>query len=140
MEKVLLMEFLSKIDKYFTPNLSQKTELSDYCDKLLSKAQLFVSYSNGGGKINGLVALYANDFENHYAYVSLVAVDSDYRNQGIARNLLVQAINHVRGLGVDKIQKIGINTNNHIALHLYETLNFCRISVSQNRYYLELSL
>ena len=23
MEKVLLMEFLSKIDKYFTPNLSQ---------------------------------------------------------------------------------------------------------------------
>ena len=140
MEKVLLMEFLSKIDKYFTPNLSQKTELSDYCDKLLSKAQLFVSYSNGGGKINGLVALYANDFENHYAYVSLVAVDSDYRNQGIARNLLVQAINHVRGLGVDKIQKIGIHTNNHIALHLYETLNFCRISVSQNCYYLELSL
>lgn len=139
MEKVLLMEFLSKIDKYFTPNLSQKTELSDYCDKLLSKAQLFVSYSNGG-KINGLVALYANDFENHYAYVSLVVVDSDYRNQGIARNLLVQAINHVRGLGVDKIQKIGIYTNNHIALHLYETLNFCRISVSQNRYYLELSL
>lgn len=139
MEKVLLMEFLSKIDKYFTPNLSQKTELSDYCDKLLSKAQLFVSYSNGG-KINGLVALYANDFENHYAYVSLVAVDSDYRNQGIARNLLVQAINHVCGLGVDKIQKIGIYTNNHIALHLYETLNFCRISVSQNRYYLELSL
>lgn len=139
MEKVLLMEFLSKIDKYFTPNLSQKTELSDYCDKLLSKAQLFVSYSNGG-KINGLVALYANDFENHYAYVSLVAVDSDYRNQGIARNLLVQAINHVRGEGVDKIQKIGIYTNNHIALHLYETLNFCRISVSQNRYYLELSL
>lgn len=139
MEKVLLMEFLSKIDKYFTPNLSQKTELSDYCDKLLSKAQLFVSYSNGG-KINGLVALYANDFENHYAYVSLVAVVSDYRNQGIARNLLVQAINHVRGLGVDKIQKIGIYTNNHIALHLYETLNFCRISVSQNRYYLELSL
>jgi len=139
MEKVLLMEFLSKIDKYFTPNLSQKTELSDYCDKLLSKAQLFVSYSNGGA-INGLVALYANDFENHYAYVSLVAVDSDYRNQGIARNLLVQAINHVRGLGVDKIQKIGIYTNNHIALHLYETLNFCRISVSQNRYYLELSL
>lgn len=139
MEKVLLMEFLSKIDKYFTPNLSQKTELSDYCDKLLSKAQLFVSYSNGG-KINGLVALYANDFENHYAYVSLVAVDSDYRNQGIARNLLVQAINHVRGLGVDKIQKIGIYTNNHIALHLYETLNFCRISVSQNPYYLELSL
>ena len=51
-----------------------------------------------GGAINGLVALYANDFENHYAYVSLVAVDSDYRNQGIARNLLVQAINHVRGL------------------------------------------
>ena len=93
-----------------------------------------------GGAINGLVALYANDFENHYAYVSLVVVDSDYRNQGIARNLLVQAINHVRGLGIDKIQKIGIYTNNYIALHLYETLNFCRISVSQNRYYLELSL
>lgn len=140
MEKVQLMDFLSKIDKYFTPNLSQKTDLSDYCDKLLSNAQLFVSYSNGGGNINGVVALYANDFKNHYAYVSLVAVDSDFRNQGIARNLLVQAINHVRGLGVDKIQKIGIYTNNHIALHLYETLNFCRISVSQDRYYLELSL
>ena len=95
---------------------------------------------SGGGNINGLVALYANDFKNHYAYVSLVAVDSDFRNQGIASNLLVQAINHVRGLGVDKIQKIGIYTNNHIALHLYETLNFCRISVSQDRYYLELSL
>lgn len=48
MEKVQLMDFLSKIDKYFTPNLSQKTDLTDYCDKLLSNAQLFVSYSNGG--------------------------------------------------------------------------------------------
>lgn len=138
LNKSVLMTFLHKIDKDFNPHLSQKTNIDSFCDKMLSNAKLFVSYSSGGA-IKGLVAIYANDFECRYSYIPLLAVDSNYRHQGIAWTLMNQAIDYVRSLGTDKINCIGIHTNNPVAFHLYEKLGFCLREESQNREYLELN-
>lgn len=138
MEKSVLMKFFHKIDKDFNPSLSHRTNLDLFCEKLQKNANLFVSYADDG-EIKGLVAIYANNFESHYSYITLVAVDSKFRKQGVARTLLEQAIDYVRDLGNDKINCIGIRTNNPIALHLYEKLGFCLKNESQNRSYLEIS-
>ena len=138
MEKTVLMRFFRKIDQDFTPSLSHKTDLDDFGEKLLKNAKMFVSYTEDG-EIKGLVAIYANNFESHYSYIPLVAVDSYFRKQGIARTLLNQAINYVRDLGNDKINCIGIHTSNPVALHLYEELGFCLKDELQNREYLEIN-
>ena len=119
MDKNVLMEFLQKVDKDFTPYLSQKTDLSAFGDRLLNHANLFVS-KDEKGEIKGLVALYANDFVKKYAYIPLLAVAPEYRKQGIARMLMNEAIDYVRELGSEKIQVIGIHTSNPIAFDFYK--------------------
>ena len=42
MNKKSLMEFLQKVDKDFTPYLSQKTDLSAFGDRLLNRNHLFL--------------------------------------------------------------------------------------------------
>lgn len=135
----MLMEFLQKVDKDFTPRLSQKTDLSSFCDKLLANARLFVSYSDDG-RIKGLVAIYANDFTRRYAYVPLVAVSPECRSQGVAKALVYMAVAYVKDLGRDNIQTVGIHTSNPIALALYRKLGFRMVSENGNREYLELHL
>lgn len=137
MKKSVLLKFLRKVDKDFVPTLSQKTDLEEFCTKIMSKGKLFVSCAKDGN-INGLVVMYANDFEHHYSYVSLVAIDLDFRKQGIAESLMQKAISYVKNLGRNKISCIGIHTNNAIALHLYEKLGFVVQSELDNRKYLEL--
>lgn len=137
MEKSALLKFLRKVDDDFVPTLSQKTNLEEFCTKIMSKAKLFVSYAKDGN-VKGLVVMYANDFEHHYSYVSLVAVDLSFRKQGIADDLMRKAISYVKNLGKDKINCIGIHTNNAIALHLYEKLGFVAQSELDNRKYLEM--
>lgn len=133
------MEFLQKVDKDFTPYLSQKTDLSAFGDRLLNHANLFVS-KDEKGEIKGLVALYANDFVKKYAYIPLLAVAPEYRKQGIARMLMNEAIDYVRELGSEKIQVIGIHTSNPIAFDFYKELGFRLLDESNNREYLELHL
>lgn len=139
MDKNVLMEFLQKVDKDFTPYLSQKTDLSAFGDRLLNHANLFVS-KDEKGEIKGLVALYANDFVKKYAYIPLLAVAPEYRKQGIARMLMNEAIDYVRELGSEKIQVIGIHTSNPIAFDFYKELGFRLLDESNNREYLELHL
>ena len=139
MDKNVLMEVLQKVDKDFTPYLSQKTDLSAFGDRLLNHANLFVS-KDEKGEIKGLVALYANDFVKKYAYIPLLAVAPEYRKQGIARMLMNEAIDYVRELGSEKIQVIGIHTSNPIAFDFYKELGFRLLDESNNREYLELHL
>lgn len=139
MDKNVLMEFLQKVDKDFTPYLSQKTDLSAFGDRLLNHANLFVS-KDEKGEIKGLVALYANDFVKKYAYIPLLAVAPEYRKQGIARMLMNEAIDYVRELGSEKIQVIGIHTSNPIAFDFYKELGFRLLDEINNREYLELHL
>ena len=138
MEKDVLMKFLQEIDKDFIPFLSQKVDLSSYCDKLLSNAQLFASYSDDEN-ISGLVVLYANDFAKRYAYIPLVAVRKDCRGRGLAKELLVKAVSYVKKMGGQyKMYILGIHTNNPIALRFYQKLGFVKQDERNGRTYLEM--
>ena len=135
--KEALFTFLKRVDNDFYPPLSEKTNLALYVDKILDKAILFCDLTDSG-TIKGLIVVYANDYARKYAYIPLVCVDPFYRNQGIAGNLLAEAIQYLKSLK-GKIQILGIHSNNPIAIKLYKDFGF-HVVDSTERAYLELKL
>lgn len=133
-----LLKFLNEVNDDFCPPLSQKTNLNLFVEKMLANADFFYEKSDSGN-ITGLVAIYANDFEKKYAYIPLVAVSPSYRRLGIANKLLSAALDYVASLE-NKIQTIGIHTDNPVAAQLYQKLGFESVSVENERYYMEFRL
>lgn len=128
-----LYNFLKDIDEDFTPYLSSKVILSEYVEKIQNNAELIVDKTVA---LRGLVVLYCNDVVNFKAYISLVGVRHEFRGMGIARKMMVKAINKAQNNGM---KVIGIHSNNEIALKLYKSLGFVTKEFGE-REYLEMKL
>lgn len=128
-----LYNFLKDIDEDFTPYLSSKVVLSEYVEKIQKHAELIVDQT---AELRGLVVLYCNDVVKLKAYISLVGVRSEFRGMGIARKMMVEAINKAQNNGM---KVIGIHSNNEIALKLYKSLGFITKEFGE-REYLEMKL
>ena len=128
-----LYNFLKDIDEDFTPCLSSKVDLELFVEKIQNYAELVVDETV---ILRGLVVLYCNDFSNYKAYISLVGIRREFRGMGIARRLMIKAIQKAKDNGM-KI--IGIHSNNVIALNLYKSLGFVTKEFGE-REYLELKL
>ena len=136
--EAVLLKFLKEVDGDFYPPLSQKTDLNLFAKKILANAEFFYRQSDSGDII-GLVVIYANDWEKKYAYIPLVAVSPSYRRLGIANKLLLAALDYVASLG-NKIQTIGIHTNNSVAVKLYQNIRFKSVEIENGRTYMEIKL
>jgi ribosomal protein S18 acetylase RimI-like enzyme len=128
-----LYNFLKDIDEDFSPCLSSKVDLEEFVEKIQNYAELIVDETV---ILRGLVVLYCNDFSNYKAYISLVGIRREFRGMGIARRLMIEAIQKAKDNGM-KI--IGIHSNNVIALNLYKSLGFVTKEFGE-REYLELKL
>ena len=133
--------FLLETDKDFVPSLCSRINVLEYYAKLREKAQIIMCLHNR--KLVGLIAFYCNDLENKTAYVTFIAVVSEYRGKKIASLLLEKASN----LSLQKgMQKIKIETNNDIAYKCYLKNGFKLIDTTYlskydlNRYLLEKEL
>ena len=128
------LDFLQRVDNDFPTPLSARVNLEEYARKLTDHG--FVSVTIKQGVIVGMVAMYCNDTENSYAYIPLVAVDSQYRGQKISKSLMDCAIAYAR---LNGFKTLGLHTENPVALRLYESLGFVVIE-DGHRKYLELDL
>lgn len=133
MNKIHLYNFLKDIDNDFSPCLSSKVNIEEYVTKIMNNAELVVDINQA---LRGLVVLYCNDTVNHKAYISLCGVRKEFRGKGIARNLMIKAIEIARNSGM-KI--LGIHSNNIVAIKLYKSLGFITKEFGE-REYLELEL
>lgn len=128
-------QFLVAVDRDFPTPLSKRVDLMDYARKLTKLG--FVATAIKNEEIIGAVAIYCNDFDSRNAYIPLVAVKKEYRGQKISRALIICSVNYAKGLGFNKV---GIQTENPIALQLYKSLGFKIMDDSEERKYLELNL
>lgn len=128
-----LYDFLSDIDQDFSPCLSSKVNLKEYVTKILDNAELIVDVDYN---LRGLVVLYCNDIANRKAYISLCGVRKEFRGKGIARQLMINAIEVAKEKGM---RALGIHSNNIIAINLYKSLGFTTKEPGI-REYLELEL
>lgn len=129
------LEFLIRVNQDFPTPLSDRVNLRKYAKKLVDNG--FVVSTIKENKIVGIVVIYCNDFDTYNAYIPLVAVDKNYRGQKISKALMLCAMSYAKGLG---FKRIGIHTENPIALNLYNSLGFKMKDDVTQRKYLELEM
>ena len=119
-EKEKFFDFIKKINYDFPIPVSEKVDLNEYCEKLWEKAELVAEVQDGN---TGAVAGYMNDLENGSAYISLVGVSRDFRNQGLGKKLVHQFVLLCRE---KQIRSVNLYTHktNQAAIKMYEGLGF----------------
>ena len=116
-----LKKYLFDHDKDFPIPLSNKVDLDEYIKKInkLGKSIIWLDEEN----IVGIVFYYDNNIKENKAFISLVSVDKNYRNQGIARKMLNTVFKQLRKKGI-YLCELPTHVLNHKALNLYNSLGF----------------
>ena len=113
--------FLKEVDNDFTPPLSKTINITEYTNKLIDNALIITNYCEG--KLNGICAVYANDYSEFKAYLTMLAVHSDHRGKGVARELIRRAEVELVGMGFNSLV-LEVYVNNDKALFLYKSCGF----------------
>ena len=96
-----IQKFLEKVDADVIPALSSQHDLSVYAAKIASFAECLIFRKND--EIGALSAFYCNDAKNKAGFITLLAVESSLRKQGIAGKLVVETMRHAKSKGMEKI-------------------------------------
>ena len=113
-----ILHHLQACDAGFSPPLSTRVDLAAYAAKLATHALCFAHWE---GDLLGLVAVYAN--QPPRAFVTNVSVLPSHQGQGIARALMTQALDHLRGAGFTEVA-LEVAENALPARRLYTRLGF----------------
>ena len=116
-----VLRHLQACDAAFHPPLSARVDLAVYADKLAEHALRMEAWV--GGELVGLVAVYCNAPDRGTAFVSNVSVLPGYTGQGIARQLMRNAIAHVRALNFATLS-LEVDPRAVAAIRLYAALGF----------------
>ncbi|MDO6390230.1 GNAT family N-acetyltransferase [Pontibacter sp. BT731] len=129
------MKLLQQIDKSYIPKISSQVNLSDYCDKLISKATVFVANINK--KDVGLLAIYLNNIEAKTAFISSIGVLTEYRKYKVGQLLIELAITHTKNKEFYSIS-LEVNRQNIRAIRFYEKNNFVinQASIDNESFYM----
>jgi len=109
---------LLNCDAFFKPKLSSYVNIHEYSDKISKKAITFEAWHLN--TLIGLVAVYYNKKE---AYITNVSVIDTYVGIGIAKKLLLQAIEKAIKYNSTKMSLI-VHKNNTNALLFYKKIGF----------------
>jgi len=116
-----IVKHLLLCEDNFIPHLSERVNIIDYAQKIVSKAVRFEAWSDG--KLIGLVAVYCNDNENSIAYITSVSVLKEWTGKGIAGLLIKQCIDYVETSGMKQIS-LEVSIENVSAIKLYKKNGF----------------
>lgn len=118
-----LADLLDKCLDKFPVKLRDPDIRWDYVGKLSALAVIVEHQKEG--QMTGAIALYANDFENHAAFISMIGVDPDHRRKGIGKALLKSAFGYLSKNNFKKVSLSVLRDNPAIAL--YEAFGFQRV-------------
>lgn len=116
-----ILAHLQRCDTMFSPPLSGRVDLRAYAAKLAERAARFEAWHDA--TLVGLVAVYCDGPDGGEAFVSSVSVDPSFQRNGVARQLLQMAADHVRRLGFNALA-LEVDRRAAPAIRLYETLGF----------------
>lgn len=115
------IRFLKNVDKDFPIPLSKKIKIDEYVEKLISTANVIVEKDNG--KIIGMVAGYIDNSIEEISYISIVAVQKEYRGKSIAKKLLQKYIDECKEKNLKGVHLYTHKTN-ITALTMYKNFGF----------------
>lgn len=117
-----LINYLYNHDKDFPIPITNKVDIEKYVQKILKLGHCLISFDNK--KIVGILIYYDNDIETNTAFLSLVSVDKEYRNQGIASKMINHLIKNMENVDYIKYIDVPTHITNETAIILYKKFGF----------------
>jgi len=124
-------------DKFFIPKLSEKVNISEYSEKIFNKAINFEAWDNE--RLIGLVSMYINEEDTSFGYITNISIINEYKNWGIASNLLKKWIKYSKDINLNWIS-LKVDTKNVSAVNLYNKFNFMEEKHKNSSSFLKLEL
>ena len=112
---------LKECNDNFCPQLDERVNIEEYSKKLFDNSVTFEAWVDN--ILIGLVAAYFNDAENHSGYITNVSITKDYKESGIASELMNMCIRYAKQCKVKEI-KLEVHKDNSPAIHLYNKFGF----------------
>jgi ribosomal protein S18 acetylase RimI-like enzyme len=123
-----IMFHLQNCDEMFFCNLSEKVDISEYSQKIKTKAVLFEAWINN--VLIGLIAVYYTNIDEQIAYITNVSISKKYENMGIASKLMTKCILHGQQQNFKKIG-LEVDISNIKAIRFYEKFNFRHVGCEE---------
>lgn len=129
---------IKEILELFTPCLeslrSGRTDITIMSEKLWRHGNVLIYQVEG--KMIGFAAFYSNDFINHTAFLSLIAVLEEWRGKGIAKDILEEVINISRKKGMKRL-RLEVNKANVHAIRFYTNRGMVVIEENETSFFME---
>ncbi len=134
-ERKEITKAVIRLENNLLPSLSQRhINLQEYADKLREFGRVWCHYDQGNPV--SIIAGYFNDVQEHIAYLSMLAVDENYRGRHLASSLLSEFEEYALNTGMEKI-KLEVRKNNRTAQALYNKFGYTIIGdASDTSYYM----
>lgn len=136
-EALMCNDFLNKLikdEKKYDDNINDNISINNFYDNLYlnDNNKLFIAVDND--KSIGYIYLKITEPEKEAqlykeVFIDAVYVEEEYRNKGIATNLIKKAKEYSKEMGAKKIS-INVIIKNEIAYKLYEKEGFEQFSVN----------
>lgn len=113
-------EIIIKCDNAFEKSIAERDNFDDLLNKI-HRAAIFVAAC--GNDVYGYAAMYANDYRNKEAYITLFAVRPDMKRMRVGSNLLKACVDIALEQGMKAI-KLEVRNNNSTAIQFYKSNGF----------------
>ena len=121
-DKGRLERYLRRSDTWMALALSQRTDLSQFAQKILRNGVAAIAIHANGTDV-GMVAFYCNDLSHGRAYITHLAVDPEYRRCGLGKKLTEFAMRYSQSRGMNSIA-LEVGRSNERARRLYASCGF----------------
>ncbi|RNC86876.1 MAG: GNAT family N-acetyltransferase [Winogradskyella sp.] len=115
-----LIRLLDSINSEFSGELIP-VKIEHYANKLINNSKLFLEYD--GNSLIGFIAFYANNEEDKRGYLSMLAIDKNYRGKGVAQLLLSKAIIYLQNITFEYFD-LDVLKSNSKAIEFYKKNGF----------------
>jgi [ribosomal protein S18]-alanine N-acetyltransferase len=95
--------------------------LESYVEKIQANAQIDPYFT--AEKMVGFIAYYCNDPQRELAFLTMLCVDLKYSGQGIGKQLIANAILHLKKMKFKKFE-LEVKKENNIAKEFYYKIGF----------------
>lgn len=119
--EIRILDFLSSVDREFTPFLSEKVELSAYAYKLAKSAHSVFLVVEGHDV--GHAAYYSNDLQGRTAFLTSICVKPEFRGGRFAEVLLEKVLRGAMNDGM-KALSLEVDARNQAAVRFYRKHGF----------------
>jgi GNAT superfamily N-acetyltransferase len=112
---------LKECSDNFSPPLDERVNIEEYSKKLFGNSVTFEAWVDN--ILIGLAAAYFDDLGNQSGYITNISVTRDYKELGIASELMNLCISYAKQYKVKEI-KLEVCRDNSPAIHLYKKFGF----------------